>query len=62
MQTNFRQIKRLISKIEKREKELATYKAKVSKIEKEIAELQQQLTSLLNTTQNTFSAEQAFIS
>ena len=48
MQTNFKQIKNLISKLEKKEKELASYKAKADKLEKEIAELQQQLTNLLN--------------
>jgi len=60
MQTNYRKIKNLIVKLEKKEKELASYKAKVSKVEKEIAELQQELTSLLNNSQNT-NTEQSFI-
>ena len=58
MQTNYRKIKNLINKIERKEKELASYKAKVNKLETEIVELQQQLTSLLNNSQNT----QTFIS
>ena len=48
MQTNFRQIKKLIDRLEKKEKELATYKAKVVKLENEINDLQRRLTMLLS--------------
>ena len=62
MKTNFRQIKNLITKLEKKEKELAIYKSKVTKLENEVNELQEQLTTLLNTNnneQNTFSSYSA---
>ena len=52
MKTNFRQIKNLITKLEKKEKELATYSAKVNKLQNEVNELQEQLTNLLNTNNN----------
>jgi len=63
MKTNFKQIKNLITKLEKKEKELATYKAKVSKLENEVQAIQDELTGLLNGTNagqtNTFSAYNA---
>ncbi len=64
MKTNFRQIKNLIVKLEKKEKELAIYKSKVNKLENEVNELQEQLTNLLNKTNdneqtNTFSSYSA---
>jgi len=52
MRTNFKQIKNLIVKLEKREKELATYKAKVAKLENEVQTIQDELTNLLNGTNN----------
>jgi cell division protein FtsB len=52
MKTNFKQIKNLIIKLEKKEKELATYKAKVSKLEAEVQSIQDELTGLLNGTSN----------
>ena len=51
--TNFKQIKRLIDRLEKKEKELASYKAKVTKLEEEVAELKSELATLLNNTQPT---------
>lgn len=51
--TNFKQIKRLIYRLEKKEKELASYKAKVNKLEEEVNELKSELAKLLNTTQQT---------
>jgi len=52
MKTNFKQIKSLIMKLEKKEKELATYKAKVLKLESEVQAIQDELTNLLNGTNN----------
>ena len=49
--TNFRQIKKLIDRLEKKEKELASYKAKVKKLEEEVTELKNELATLLNNTQ-----------
>jgi len=60
MKTNFKQIKNLIVKLEKREKELATYKAKVAKLEKEVNDIQSELTGLLNTT-NTHKPQPASV-
>jgi len=48
MKTNFKQIKNLITKLEKKEKELASYKAKVVKLEAEVESIQSELTNLLN--------------
>jgi len=48
MKTNFKQIKNLIVKLEKKEKELASYKAKVVKLEAEVESIQSELTNLLN--------------
>ena len=52
MKTNFKQIKNLIVKLEKKEKELATYKAKVNKLESEVQAIQAELTTLLNNGTN----------
>ena len=52
MKTNFKQIKSLIIKLEKKEKELAGYKAKVAKLENEVQTIQDELTNLLNGTNN----------
>ena len=52
MKTNFKQIKSLIIKLEKKEKELAGYKAKVAKPENEVQTIQDELTNLLNGTNN----------
>ena len=52
MKTNFKQIKNLITKLEKKEKELATYKAKVNKLESEVQAIQAELTKLLNNGTN----------
>jgi uncharacterized coiled-coil DUF342 family protein len=52
MKTNFKQIKNLITKLEKKEKELASYKAKVAKLESEVQSIQDELTGLLNGTSN----------
>ena len=58
-QTNFKKIKNLIVKLEKKEKELANYNAKVSKLEKEINDIQAELNTLLGnkrtTTQNAYN-------
>ena len=63
MKTNFKQIKSLITKLEKKEKELAIYKSKVNKLENEVNELQEQLTTFLKTNNdeqtNTFSSYSA---
>jgi len=60
MKTNFKQIKNLITKLEKKEKELASYKAKVAKLENEVQDIQSELTGLLNGTNaeqtNSFSS------
>ncbi len=53
MKTNFKQIKSLIMKLEKKEKELATYKAKVNKLESEVETIQSELTTLLSNGTNT---------
>jgi len=52
MKTNFKQIKNLIVKLEKKEKELASYKAKVNKLESEVEAIQNELSTLLNGTNN----------
>jgi cell division protein FtsB len=52
MKTNFKQIKNLITKLEKKEKELASYKAKVAKLEAEVQNIQSELSTLLNGTSN----------
>jgi len=52
MKTNFKQIKNLITKLEKKEKELASYKAKVLKLENEVQTIQDELTNLLNGANN----------
>jgi len=52
MKTNFKQIKNLIVKLEKKEKELASYKAKVNKLESEVESIQSELTTLLNNGTN----------
>ena len=52
MKTNFKQIKNLIVKLEKKEKELASYKAKVAKLEAEVQTIQDELAGLLNATNN----------
>ena len=63
MKTNFKQIKNLITKLEKKEKELASHKAKVLKLESEVEAIQNELSTLLNGTNNeqtnTFSAYNA---
>ena len=63
MKTNFKQIKNLITKLEKKEKELATYKAKITKLESEVQEIQNKLSILLNVTNdeqtNSFSTYSA---
>jgi len=46
-----KKIKQTLNKLEKKQKELATYRAKVSKIKKEISELEQTYISLHNQTQ-----------
>jgi len=48
MKTNFKRIKNLIVKLEKKEKELASHKAKVVKLEAEVESIQSELTNLLN--------------
>ena len=53
MQPNFKQIKKLIERLEKKEKELASYKAKVNKLEKEVDELKRELATLLDNSQHT---------
>jgi len=52
MKTNFKQVKNLIIKLEKKEKELASYKAKVLKLENEVQTIQDELTNLLNGANN----------
>jgi uncharacterized coiled-coil DUF342 family protein len=52
MKTNFKQIKNLITKLEKKEKELASHRAKVAKLENEVQSIQNELTTLLNGTNN----------
>jgi len=52
MKTNFKQIKNLIVKLEKKEKELASYKAKVVKLESEVQTIQDELSTLLNGANN----------
>ena len=52
MKTNFKQVKNLIIKLEKKEKELASYKAKIAKLENEVQAIQSELTMLLNGTNN----------
>ena len=50
MKTNFKQIKNLITRLEKKEKELAAYKAKVAKLESDVQSIQSELSTLLNGT------------
>jgi len=52
MKTNFKQVKNLIIKLEKKEKELASYKAKVNKLESEVKTIHDELSALLNGTNN----------
>jgi len=52
MKTNFKQIKNLIIKLEKKEKELATYRAKVLKLEDEVKTIQTKITTLLGNETN----------
>jgi chromosome segregation ATPase len=52
-QTNFKKIKNLIVRLEKKERELASYNAKISKLNKEIAEIQSELNTLLGNKQTT---------
>lgn len=49
---DFRQIKNLVNRLEKKEKELASYKAKTIKLEQEISEIKEKLNSLLNSNSN----------
>ena len=52
-QTNFKKVKNLIIKLEKKERELASFQAKVSKLEKEIKDIQTELNTLLGSKQTT---------
>ena len=52
METNYKKIKSLISKLEKKQRELNVAKTKVTKISKDIEGLEKELTSLLNNSQN----------
>ena len=50
---DFKKIKSIINRIEKKQKEFATCKAKLEKLENEIKELEKELQKLLNTSNST---------
>ena len=52
-QTNFKKIKNLIVRLEKKEKELASFEAKVKKLQTEIDTIQSELNELLGNKQTT---------
>ena len=58
-QTNFKKIKNLIVRLEKKERELVSFEAKVSKLKTEITNIQNELNELLGnkqtTTQNAYN-------
>ncbi len=60
MKTNFKQIKNLINKLEKKEKELAAYRAKAAKLEAEIKTIQTELTNLLGGNKTTAAQTNTF--
>jgi uncharacterized protein YlxW (UPF0749 family) len=58
-QTNFKKVKNLIVRLEKKERELVSFEAKVSKLKTEITNIQNELNELLGnkqtTTQNAYN-------